>query len=407
MPVAQAQKAQNAAAAEASEAEPLKRPLDGADGRELLLRNFRPKTLLKGNATPHATAEVWAVDAHTHFLFRDRHNRAALEDFVRLMDRQQIAVCCSLDGRLGDGLAEHRQFLWRDHRDRFVIFAHLDWVGNGDPDQPATWACHRPGFAERVAEQLAAESAKGLGGLKCFKRFGLEYRNPDGSLVKIDDPRWDPIWRACGELGLPVLIHTADPLAFFQPIDRTNERWEELSRHPDWSFYNDQPGEDYPSYEALLAARNRVIERHPKTNFIAAHLGSSGHDLQAVASWLEAYPNLYVDPASRINELGRQPYSARAFLIEYADRVVFGTDGPWPEARLRYYWRFFQTRDEAFPYSEKEFPPQGFWQIYGVDLPLEVLQKIYSGNAARIIPGVAERLRPFMKKTQAETGTPQ
>ncbi|QEG40996.1 Amidohydrolase [Roseimaritima ulvae] len=366
--------------------------LDGQDGRELLLREFRPRSLLRGNKTDVAQARYWTVDVHTHFFYKQRHNRQALADYVDLMDRNRIAVCCSLDGRLGSQLDEHIAFLWKEHRDRFVVFANIDWQGDGDADDPRSWACQRPGFAERTAEKLIEAKQLGISGLKIFKRFGLGYRDSNGELIKIDDPRWDVIWKTCGELGLPVLIHTADPLAFFQPIDRTNERWEELSRHPDWSFYNDEPGDDFPSRKELFAARNRVIERHPKTQFIAAHLGSSGEDLTRVAEWLDRYPNLSVDPASRINELGRQPYSARDFLIRYADRVVFGTDGPWPEVRVRYYWRFFETRDEYFPYSEKAFPPQGLWRIYGVHLPVEVLRKIYRDNAARLIPGVAERL---------------
>ena len=167
--------------------------------------------------------------------------------------------------------------------------------------------------------------------------------------MKIDDVRWDPIWRTCGQLGIPVIIHTADPIAFFQPIDETNERWEELFRHPEWSF----PPDKFPSREFLLADRNRVIQRHPKTTFIGAHMANSSEDLATVASWLEKYPNLVVELASRLGELGRQPYTARAFFIKYADRILFGTDGPWPELRITYYWRFLETYDEYFPYSEK------------------------------------------------------
>ncbi|WP_153556384.1 amidohydrolase family protein [Roseimaritima sediminicola] len=378
---------------------PLELPLDGSEGRELLLREFRPRSLLKVPETAIERARFWTVDIHTHFFYRQRHNRQALEDFVDLMDRNRIAVCCSLDGKLGSQLDEHLAFLWKDHRDRFAVFANIDWQGDGQEDRPETWACQRPGFAQRTAEALARAKQRGISGVKVFKRFGLGYRDAAGELLRVDDPRWDPIWQACGELDLPVLIHTADPLAFFQPIDKTNERWEELSRHPDWSFYNDQPEDDFPTREALFEARNRVIERHPNTRFIAAHMASSGEDLSKLARWLDRYPNLYVDPSSRINELGRQPYTARDFLIRYADRVLFGTDGPWPEVRVRYYWRFFETRDEYFPYSEKAFPPQGLWRIYGVHLPEDVLRKIYRDNAARLIPGIAERLKAVEGET--------
>jgi predicted TIM-barrel fold metal-dependent hydrolase len=192
-------------------------------------------------------------------------------------------------------------------------------------------------------------------------------------------------------LGLPVLIHTADPAAFFLPIDETNERWEELHRRPEWSFH----GPQFPSREALLAALLRVVARHPQTTFIAAHMANSAADLKAAGQWLDQHPNLYLDIASRISELGRQPYTARKFFLRYADRILFATDGPWPEERIVLYWRFLETWDEYFPYSEKEFPPQGFWNIYGLGLPDDVLKKVYQENAARLIPGVKERVEKY------------
>ncbi len=378
---------------------PLEQPLDGRDGRDLLLRNFRPQSKLKAASHPKTRAKYPVVDVHTHFHYKLHSSEQTLDDFVALMDRNQIAVCVSLDGKLGGQFERHTRFLWSGYRDRFVVFANVDWQGDGDADDPSTWDCHRAGFARRTATRLAEAVANGASGLKIFKRFGLGYRNPDGSLIEIDDPRFDPIWKACGDLGIPVIIHTADPAAFFDPIDETNERWEELSRHPDWSFY----GDDYPSREELLAARNRVIKRHPATQFIGAHVANCAEDLEVVSSWLEAYPNLWIETASRISELGRQPFTARDFLIRHADRVLFGTDGPWPEKRLRINWRFFETRDESFAYSEKVPPPQGMWQIHGVDLPDDVLRKLYHENAAKLIPGVAERLEAFQTRRREES----
>ena len=213
--------------------------LDGRDGRELLLRKFRPKSKLVVAEHPRESAVIPAVDVHTHFHHRLRGSEQALDDFVGLMDRNNIAVCVSLDGRLGDQLDQHIKYLWTRYRDRFAIFANINWTGRAPRNNPSLWPCHRPGFAERTAEQLEAAAKRGVCGLKLFKQFGLGYRNPDGTLIAIDDPRWDPIWAKCGELGLPIIIHTADPAAFFDPIDETNERWEELSRHPDWSFHGD------------------------------------------------------------------------------------------------------------------------------------------------------------------------
>ena len=356
--------------------------LDGRDGRDLLLKHFRPKSKLRVVQTDVPRAKFPVVDIHTHFRHRFRHSPEQLDAFVELMDRNNIAVCVSLDGQLGDAFREHAAYLWTKYPNRFLIFANIDWQGDGTADDPATWACHRDNFGARVAEQLAEAKQLGACGLKVFKQLGLGYQNPDGSLVKIDDRRWDPIWKACGELGLPVIIHTADPAAFFDEIDETNERWEELHRHPEWSF----PAEKFPRREELLAARNRVIKRHPETVFIGAHVANNSEDLATVSEWLEEYPNLYVGFASRIGELGRQPYTARRFFLEHADRILFSTDGPWPETRIRLYWRFLETYDEYFPYAENEFPPQGFWNIYGIDLPDDVLKKVYHENALRLIP---------------------
>jgi predicted TIM-barrel fold metal-dependent hydrolase len=373
-------------------------PLDGREGRGLLLKNFRPRLQLKVAEHLRTKAAFPVVDVHTHFFYKLRSSQQALDDYVAVMDRNRVAVCTSLDGSLNGRLEEHTKFLWSKYKDRFVIFANVDWRGDGLEQDPATWDCHRDGFAERTASQLKAAVKNGVSGLKLFKRFGLEYRNPDGSLIKVDDSRFDPIWRACGELGIPVIIHTADPVAFFDPIDETNERWEELSRHPDWSFH----GDDYPSHSELLSARNRIIGRHPKTQFIGAHVANHPEDLKLVGQWLDQYPNLYIETASRISELGRQPFTARKFLIHYADRILFGTDGPWPEARLRINWRFFETADESFAYSEKVPPPQGMWQIHGVNLPDHVLRKFYFENACRLIPGVKARVMKYRQTDYTE-----
>jgi len=363
-------------------------PLDGREGRELLLENFRPRPMLKVSEHALAQAKFPVVDVHTHFRQKFHGSAEALDEWVRLMDRNRIAVCVSLDGQSGDQFDEHAKLLWTKYRDRFVIFANIDWQGAGKAIDPATWDCNRPDFSRRVATELAALKERGASGVKIFKQFGLEYKNADGSLIAIDDERFNPIWQACGELKLPILIHVADPAAFFQPIDETNERWEELHRHPEWSFY----GPQFPSREKLLAAFLRVVKAHPQTTFVSAHVASNAEELAVVSQWLDECPNLYVEIASRIAELGRQTTTARKFLIKYQDRVLFGTDGPWTQERVRLYWRFLETEDEYFPYSEKPFPPQGSWNIYGIHLPDEVLQKIYYQNAARLITGMSERL---------------
>ena len=206
------------------------RLLDGQEGRALALDQFRPRSMLKLPQGSPQRARFPVVDVHIHPRFKLRSVPEQLDEFVRVMDQQNIAVCVSLDGRLGEDLEAHKRYLWTKYRDRFVIFANINWQGDGQEDAPGTWACHRPGFGRRMAQALADAKDRGAAGLKIFKRLGLEYENPDGSLVRVDDPRWDPIWAACGRLGLPVLILTADPVAFLEPIDRFNERWEELHR---------------------------------------------------------------------------------------------------------------------------------------------------------------------------------
>jgi predicted TIM-barrel fold metal-dependent hydrolase len=363
-------------------------PLDGEAGRPLAVDQFFPRSMLRVPDHTPPRARFPVVDVHVHARHKTHHSPEALAELVRMMDQQNVAVCVSLDGQLGDELESHKRYLWEAHRDRFVIFANIDWQGDGKIEEPATWDCHRPDFGRRMALALADAKRRGAAGLKIFKSLGLEYRNPDGSLIAIDDQRWDPIWKACGELRMPVLIHSADPAAFFLPVDRFNERWEELKRHPDWSFASSA----FPRRDELLAARNRVIARHPETQFIGAHVANNPEDLATVGSWLETYPNLVVEIAARLAELGRQPYTARRFFVRYADRILFGTDGPRPPSRMRPHWRFLETKDESFPYAEGVYPPQGLWSIYGLGLPDEVLRKIYYQNAVRLIPGVQERL---------------
>ncbi len=271
--------------------------------------------------------------------------------------------------------------------DRFGVFVHLDFQGDGAPDRPETWAVNQPSYGREVAAKLQVAKAAGCLGVKFFKQFGLEYLDSRGQPLRINDRRFDPIWKACGELEMPVLIHVADPAAFFLPTDSTNERWEELARHPEWSFADPK----FPRREQLASDFLEVVARHRGTKFIAAHCLNYGNDLSTLGKWLEAHPNLFVDIASRINELGRQPYTARAFFDRFDQRILFATDGPWPAQRLGYYWRFLETFDENFPYSEKQPPPQGLWNIFGIGLRQESLRRIYYENAIRLIPSLKEK----------------
>lgn len=360
---------------------------------KLPLVDFKPKSQLIVPQTLLTHAKFPAIDIHSHFSVRLRHDPSARDGYLKVMDRNRIAMSVSLDGTLNDQLDEHIAYLEKVAPNRFAIFANLDFQGKAKAGDWANWPCNRDDFVRDCCERMKMAAEQGVCGLKVFKGLGLEYRGLDGKLLTIDDPRFDPIWKTCGELGWPVIIHTADPAAFFLPTDPTNERYEELSRRPEWSF----AGEGFPTRQELLDQLLRVVKRHSQTNFIAAHVANYAEDLGQAALWLDEYPNLYVEIASRISELGRQPYTARKFLIKYSDRVLFGTDGPWPEKRLSSYWRFLETEDEYFPYSEKEVPPQGLWQIYGVHLPDEVLQKIYYGNALKLVPSLKPQWEEAVK----------
>ena len=231
---------------------------------------------------------------------------------------------------------------------------------------------------------LAASQRAGARGLKVWKDLGLGVRDPDGALVAPDDARLAPLWEAAGELGLPVLIHTADPIAFFDPVDAANERLEELAAHPDWSFH----GPGLPSFERLMEALEAIIAAHPRTNFIGAHVCCCAEDLAWVDRMLSSYPNLHLDFSARIAELGRQPRAARALFVRHADRVLFGTD-EFPPRRAAYetYFRFLETADEHFDYAPDAEPPwpQGRWAVSALDLPHELLGPIYRENALRVL----------------------
>ncbi|MEQ1904855.1 MAG: amidohydrolase family protein [Pirellulaceae bacterium] len=357
------------------------------DKKSLLsISEFRPVPKLKVAATQLSHAKFPVIDVHTHFRFKTKGSVDELKSYLKIMDDNNIALSISLDATLGLE-DEHLKFLSGADADRFGVFVHLDFQGAGEADQPETWACNQPEFGRLVAAQLKEAKQRGCLGLKFFKQFGLEFRDAQGKLSRIDDDRFDPIWQACGDLQMPVLIHTADPAAFFDPIDAQNERAEELLRHPEWSFADRR----FPRKGELIAARNRVIAKFPRTVFIGAHVANNPENLAEVSEWLVAYPNLYVDISSRIGELGRQPFTSRAFFEKFGDRILFGTDGPWPAARLGYYWRFLESRDEYFPYSEKQPPPQGLWSIYGIELPDEILRKVYFENCLAVIPMLKEK----------------
>ncbi len=340
------------------------------DIRDLKLRDWQPKSMLKTKRTQIHKPKFPVIDVHNHLGGGSQTlTPKRVAQYLQAMDDAGVQTVVNLDGGWDTRLQETLAALDQSHPGRFLTFALINFRG-----------FHDDGWSERETKRLRASFANGAKGLKFHKSLGLSYRFVDGSLFPIDDPKLDPIWALCGELTKPVMIHTSDPAAFFTPLDRYNERWHELNSHPNWLFFGDK----FPSREELLIQRNRVIERHPKTTFIGAHFGNNPEDLATVGKWLDAYPNFHVDIDARISELGRQPYSARRFFIKYQDRILFGTDTTPNVAAYRLYYRFLETDDEYFDTAESHHR-QGFWMIYGVFLPEQVLEKMYRTNAVRLL----------------------
>ncbi len=224
---------------------------------------------------------------------------------------------------------------------------------------------------------------EGARGLKVWKDLGLHLRDPGGRLVMPDDPRLDPVWDACADAGVPVLIHTGDPVAFFEPLDEHNERLEELLEHPDW-WFGDRSR--FPTFDELADRFESLVIRRPDVTFIGAHMAGLAEDLGRLDRMLTAYPNLYADIAARVAELGRAPRATAALFERHGDRILFGSDGVPPSTgEYAATFRFLETADEHVPYSPETVPPQGRWAISGLDLPDAVLAEVYSGNAGRLL----------------------
>ena len=312
----------------------------------------------------------------------ERKFLATAEELLEVMGRKNIRTMVNLTGGTGTGLDKCLKRFDEAHPGRFLTFAEPLWSRSHKSDYPTF-----------QAEEIARAKTAGARGLKILKTLGLYLRKDltSGPLIKVDDPRFDPMWEACGQLSLPVAIHVSDPEAFFLETDRFNERFEELANHPTWSFH----GLDFPSNRDLLEARNRVFARHPKTQFIALHVGNNAENLASVSECLERFPNMHVEIGARIGELGRQPRTARKFFDRFQDRILFGTDAVpngvetpqqiFGDKLYEIYYRFLETEDEYFDYAPAPVPPQGRWQIYGLGLPEGILQKVYNGNAARLL----------------------
>lgn len=333
---------------------------------DLRLSDYHPRSSLQTPVHVVEQARFPVIDYHNHLDSTD-----PLE-VLAVMDQCGVEHVVNITMQVGQTALAIMDRFHRAAPERFSSIGWMDWQG-----------VERSDFAEVTIERLKRMIDHGACGIKFWKDLGLTLRDSRGNLLRIDDERFTPIFEACGRLGLPVMFHTADPSAFFEPINADNERFEELSAHPDWGFHN------LPiTKRELLEQRNRVIARHPSTTFVGAHCGESGEDLAYLAQQLDSLPNLQIDISARTPELGRQPYSARAFFLKYADRILFGTDLLPEVAMYRLYFRFLETADEYFEYPSHA-SRQGRWNIYGLTLPDDVLRKVYRDNALKLLPRLA------------------
>lgn len=296
-----------------------------------------------------------------------------MERLLEAMDAAHVKAVVDLDGGWGEEILDrHLEHFKEQAPERFIHFGGVDW---------SQWPEQGDAFGEWAANRFRKQVERGAQGLKIWKPFGLHVKDQHGKLATVDDERLGPLWETVGELNVPVIIHVADPVAFFDPLDETNERWEELHAQPDWQFTSPP----FPSFMTIMEDFAKLVRRHPNTTFIGAHVGCYAENLGWVGALLDECPNFYVDISARLGELGRQPYSARRFFIDYADRILFGTDADAELATYQHYYRFLETDDEYFNYNLSEVPQQGRWYVCGLSLPDDVLEKVYRANAERLI----------------------
>jgi uncharacterized protein len=315
------------------------------------------------------------IDIHNH---QGNMNTSDFTDLVSKMDKLNMAVMVNLSGRgfrsSGDHLEKSIENIKNRYPNRFILFTNVDF---NDIDNPE--------WASRAVKQLEDDVRRGAKGLKIYKSLGMFNKDKNGKRIPIDDTRIDPVWAKCGELGIPVLIHAADPRQFWQPIDKNNERWLELKLHP-----GRRHDIDTIKWEKIIEEQHAIFRKHPKTKFINAHLGWYGSDLKKLGQLMDKLPNMYTEIGAVIAELGRQPRAAKAFLTKYQDRVLFGKDS-WVPEEYETYFRVLETEDEYFPYHKRY---HAFWKMYGIGLPDDILKKIYYKNAMSLMPGIDKSLFP-------------
>jgi len=361
--------------------------MSNASVKQILAKDFKPECLLNLPSHIPEKARFPVIDAHNH-LFAE----LSAEKLIEIMDAVGVQTWVNVTGNTTMPLENNTYTIARRdlsyfmkeyverYPGRFAAMTMSDFAQWGDPV-----LLKNDRFADRCIEHLEEDLAKGACGLKVTKELGLYFRDRDGAMIPVDDERLFPIWQRAGQLSIPVLMHISDPVAFFLPVDEKNEHYLTLQEFPGWSFH----GSHFSKAE-LLQQRNRLIEQHPETTFLLPHVANHPEDLASVAELLDARPNVMIDFSARIDELGRQPYTARDFFIKYQDRILFGLDMPVSPEAYRCYFRLLETRDEHFAYPDYigRFGVYTRWKLIGLDLPDEVLKKVYYQNAQRVIPGL-------------------
>jgi predicted TIM-barrel fold metal-dependent hydrolase len=350
--------------------------LAAQNGSELSFEEYNPPSTLVVPEHPKDQSKYPFIDVHNHQFRMPNQN---LSELVDAMDGINMGILVNLSGR-GRGETSHLDGALNNIKSsgldsRLVIFTNVNFTGIDDPE-----------WGNNAAKQLEEDVKKGARGLKIYKSLGLRNTDASGRRIAVDDPRIDPVWAKCGELGIPVLIHSADPAPFWQEHDKNNERWLELKLRPN----RKRSATDPAPWAEIIQEQHNVFKKHSNTTFINAHFGWYANDLRKLSSLLDQYPNMMIEFGAVIAELGRQPRQAREFFIKYQDRILFGKDS-WNPEEYHTYFRVLETNDEYFPYYKKY---HAYWKMYGLGLPDEVLKKVYYKNALRIIPNLDASLFP-------------
>lgn len=340
--------------------------------QNISFENYNPKSTLVVPGDVIKRAKFPFIDVHGHQYRMPTQN---LTSVITAMDTLNMGIMVNLSGRSGEELQQSVKNIKDHYPNRFVVFANIDFNGAG-----------AEGWIDKTVKQLKQDVKNGARGLKVYKSLGMYNKDANGNRLAIDDSRLDLIWKTCGDLGIPVLIHAADPKSFWDEFDGDNERWLELKTHP----RRKRGVTDPAPWEQIIQEQHNMFKKHPNTSFINAHMGWFANDLGKLGKLLDDMPNMNVGIGAIIAELGRQPRFAKKFFMKYQDRILFGKDS-WKPEEFPTYFRVLESDDEYFPYHKKY---HAFWPMYGLDLPDEVLKKVYYKNALRIVPGLDKSLFP-------------